>query len=320
MMPRPDSKFRAYLELLRLPNVFTAIADVIMGYWFALAIAGVNDAGSPDTEGGSLILLILSSSCFYLAGMVLNDYFDRNKDLQERPARPIPSRRVPESTALWLGTQLLVLGILLAATLSFISQTPSTFLIALALASAVVAYDGAFKKNWLGPLGMGACRALNVLMGMSIIEGTISIFPASHLVIIGGIGVYIVGLTWFARTEAEHSNRLFLSISILIMGLGLGCLYSFPQLLPVDKTLVRLNTGIWFAFWFLVALQIIYRCGKAVWEPNPTNVQVGVKFCLLTLIVLDAAIIFAVQGQEKALIILALLIPTIFLGKFIYST
>lgn len=319
-MPRPDSKFRAYLELLRLPNVFTAIADVMMGYWFALALTGVNDEISSDTKWGSLILLLISSSCFYLAGMVLNDYFDRNKDLQERPARPIPSRRVPESTALWLGTQLLGLGILLAAILTFISQTPSTLLIALALASAVVAYDSAFKKNWLGPIGMGACRALNVLMGMSIVGGTTAIFSASHLLIICGIGIYIIGLTWFARTEAERSNRLFLSISMLVMGLGLGCLYSFPQSIPVDKTLITMNIGIWFAFWLLVALQIIYRCGKAVWEPNPTNVQVGVKFCLLTLIVLDAAIVFAVQGQEKALLLLALLIPTIFLGKFIYST
>lgn len=318
-MRRPDSKFRAYLELLRLPNVFTAIADVMMGYWFALAV-GKGDDLDRNTEWKSLILLVLSSSCFYLAGMVLNDYFDRKKDLQERPARPIPSRRVPESTALWLGTQLLVLGIILAATLSIIGHNLNTFLIAIALSAAVVAYDGAFKKNWLGPFGMGACRALNVLMGMSVVEGTIAIFSPSHLLIIGGIGIYIIGLTWFARTEAVRSSRLYLSLSLLVMGIGLGCLYSFPQFLAIDKTFVSQNIGIWFAFWLLIALQIAYRCGKAVWTPDPTNVQIGVKFCLLTLIVLDAAIIFAVQGQEKSILLLALLIPTIFLGKFIYST
>ncbi|OUT68582.1 MAG: hypothetical protein CBB70_04960 [Planctomycetaceae bacterium TMED10] len=319
MMPRPDSKIRAYLELLRLPNVFTAIADVIMGYWFAQA--ALNGSESPaETHLGILVLLILSSSCFYLAGMVLNDYFDRNKDLQERPARPIPSRRVPESTALWLGTQLLVLGTILAMILSFMSHTLGTLLIALLLATAVVAYDGVFKKNWLGPLGMGTCRSLNVMMGMSVVEGTFTAFTMSHFLIIVGIGIYIVGLTWFARTEAERSNRFYLSASLLMMGLGLACLYSFPQFMPLNKTLVSQNIGIWFGFWLLVALQITWRCGKAVLEPTPTNVQVGVKFCLLTLIVLDAAIIFAVQGQEKSLVLLALLIPTIFLGKFIYST
>ena len=78
-MPRPDSKIRAYLELLRLPNVFTAIADVIMGYWFAQA--ALNGSESPtETHLGILVLLIFSSSCFYLAGMVLNDYFDRQRN------------------------------------------------------------------------------------------------------------------------------------------------------------------------------------------------------------------------------------------------
>ena len=318
-MPRPDSKIRAYLELLRLPNVFTAIADVIMGYWFAQA--AMNNGQNPSvTHLGILILLVFSSSCFYLAGMVLNDYFDRNKDLQERPARPIPSRRVPESTALWLGTQLLVLGIILSITLSYTSHTLATLLIALLLAISVVAYDGIFKKNWLGPLGMGACRSLNVVMGMSVVEGTFTEFRMSHLLIIGGIGIYIVGLTWFARTEANRSNRFYLSASLLVMGLGLACLYSFPQFMPLNKTLVTQNIEIWFAFWLLIALQIAWRCGKAVLDPIPKNVQVGVKFCLLTLIVLDAAIVFAVEGQEKSLVLLALLLPTVFLGKFIYST
>ena len=55
-MARPDSKLRAYLELLRLPNVFTAIADVIMGYWFAQAAA---QESTGDSQLGIVILLIL---------------------------------------------------------------------------------------------------------------------------------------------------------------------------------------------------------------------------------------------------------------------
>ena len=318
-MSRSNSKIRAYLELLRLPNVFTAIADVIMGYWFAQAIASP-EVDLPETHVGVVILLAVCSSCFYLAGMVLNDYFDRNKDLQERPARPIPSRRVAESTALWLGTQLVVVGILLAGTLSWMSRTPSTLLVALLLAAAVVAYDAILKKNWLGPIGMGACRSLNVLMGMSVVSGALVSFNVNHLLIVSGIGIYIIGLTWFARSEATQSHRLSLSAGMIIMGFGIACLASFPQFIPPGQTLVAQNVGIWFAFWLLVTLQIVWRCGKAILKPIPMNVQIAVKFCLLTLVVLDAAITFAVQGQEKALILLVLLIPTILLGKFIYST
>ena len=104
------------------------------------------------------------------------------------------------------------------------------------------------------------------------------------------------------------------------MGLGIACLVSFPQFLLPGKTLVSQNIGLWLTFWLLVTLQIAWRCGRAILQPNPFNVQIAVKFCLLTLIVLDAAIIFATQGQEKALILLVLLIPTVFLGRFIYST
>jgi len=316
-MARPDSKLRAYLELLRLPNVFTAIADVIMGYWFAQAAA---QESTGDSQLGIVILLILASSSFYLSGMVLNDYFDRNKDLQERPARPIPSRRVPESAALWLGTQLIILGIVFAATLSFITGLFGPAFFAILLAAAVIAYDGMLKKNWLGPIGMGSCRALNVMMGMSVIDGTLMSLTTSHYLIVGGIGIYIVGLTWFARSEAHTSSRAALSAGMIIMGIGIACLVSFPQFLSPGKTLVAGNIGLWLAFWSVVTLQIAWRCGRAILEPNPLNVQVAVKFCLLTLIVLDAAIIFATQGNEKALLLLALLIPTIFLGRFIYST
>jgi 4-hydroxybenzoate polyprenyltransferase len=60
---------RAYLELLRPPNVVTAIADVLAGY----AVAG---RGRPE----ALPWLIAASVCLYAGGVVLNDFFDRNLD------------------------------------------------------------------------------------------------------------------------------------------------------------------------------------------------------------------------------------------------
>lgn len=317
-MPRPNSKFRAYLELLRLPNVFTAMADVMMGYWFVTWSPFRKDL--PPANLGVLLLLIISSSCLYLAGMVLNDYFDRNKDLRERPARPIPSRRVPESAAFWLGSELVILGVAFAGIASFFAATPLIGLTALLLAVAVVSYDGLLKKTPLGPFGMGACRMLNVLMGMSAASGAMFSWQFIHCVVAGGIGIYIVGLTWFARTEAVTSRKFHLLGSLIVMLLGIAILAWFPKLLPPDETLVATRINIWFAFWILVALQVGWRCGRAIYRPRPENVQFAVKFCLLTLIVLDATVTFAVQGQEKALLLLALLIPTVFLGRFIYST
>src|SRR5256885_8345847 len=79
-----------WLRLMRLPNVFTAIADVAMGYVF------VQPSG-PD--GRVLGCLMASSAALYTAGMVFNDVFDYAIDAKERPFRPIPSGQVSMRSA-----------------------------------------------------------------------------------------------------------------------------------------------------------------------------------------------------------------------------
>ena len=71
----------------------------------------------------------------------------------------------------------------------------------LLLAACVVLYDGVLKPTPLGPLAMGGCRMLNVLLGMSLAMRELELH---EWLIAGGIGLYIAGLTWFARSEAEE--------------------------------------------------------------------------------------------------------------------
>ena len=72
------TRWRAYFELLRFPAVFTAFADVMMGY---LVTQG---SFQPPWV---VALLIVASSLIYLAGMVLNDVHDADVDAVERPKR-----------------------------------------------------------------------------------------------------------------------------------------------------------------------------------------------------------------------------------------
>jgi 4-hydroxybenzoate polyprenyltransferase len=72
---------RAYLQLVRLPNVFTAMADILLGFLLT------HRRLDPWPQ---FALLLVASCLLYLAGMVLNDYFDREQDARERPFRPIP--------------------------------------------------------------------------------------------------------------------------------------------------------------------------------------------------------------------------------------
>src|SRR5207248_891350 len=106
----------------------------------------------------------------YGGGVVLNDLFDRKLDAVERPERPLPSGRAAVGGAALLGGGLLMLGIAAATVASATSG-----LLALLIALGAVLYDAWGKhRPLLGPLNMGACRGLNLLLGVSAAPGLVS--------------------------------------------------------------------------------------------------------------------------------------------------
>ncbi|MEM9943643.1 MAG: UbiA family prenyltransferase, partial [Planctomycetota bacterium] len=125
-----------------------------------------------------LIFLLLSSAAIYTAGMVLNDYFDFEKDLVERPERPIPSGQISRKATFNFGFALLVGGVACAAIAGLLAQASSGLAvsrstgIALILVIFVVLYDGPAKSTWLAPFIMGTCRFFNLLLGASTIDSS----------------------------------------------------------------------------------------------------------------------------------------------------
>ena len=155
---RSSSRLLAYLQLLRLPNVFTAMADVAMGFLFT------HDTLSPPAE---FACLLISSSALYTAGMVLNDVYDFEHDRYERPDRPLPSRRISQVVAARLGWTLLVIGMAAGCFAAGLTGDWRPAAAAIGVAALIVLYDRALKHTPAGPLAMGGCRFLNVLLGMS---------------------------------------------------------------------------------------------------------------------------------------------------------
>ena len=90
----PAAGVRSWLQLFRLPNVFTAMADIFLGYLL------VHETLEP---WWTFLLLFTASSLLYLSGMVLNDVFDVVIDRAGTPLAPIPSGRVPLRLALHVG-------------------------------------------------------------------------------------------------------------------------------------------------------------------------------------------------------------------------
>jgi 1,4-dihydroxy-2-naphthoate octaprenyltransferase len=303
------SRLQAYAQLVRLPNLPSALADICLGVLVVLMPA----AELPPLWWLRFPCLLLASACLYCGGMVWNDYFDVNQDRRERPQRPIPSGRVAPREAARLGAILLTGGVLSALLAGMFGAGSLPTVLAVLLAGAVLLYDGVLKHYWAGPLGMGLCRFLNVLLGLSI-TGGVDGWQGMLLALV--VGLYVVGVTWFARTEARISNVRALQGAALVMLLGL--------LLAVPLPVVGSKTATSSLFpYLLVALGCVVGVpvARALESPVPSLVQAAVGRALLCLILLDAVLASALAGNV-GLVLLLLLVPAFGLRRlrWLYAT
>ncbi len=190
----------AWARLLRVANIFTAVADPLAGW---LVIGG----GAP---AWLLFPIVGASACLYTAGIVLNDCFDYRLDCRERPERPLPRGEVSLRAARAVGVGLLITGLVLAAIAG-----KAVLVTALFLAGLILFYDAWAKQiPGLGPVVLGSCRTLNFLLGLRCVPVTFLWMPAT-------LGIYVTALTFIARHEATRPElrrivkRLLLGIIVV---------------------------------------------------------------------------------------------------------
>jgi 4-hydroxybenzoate polyprenyltransferase len=291
----------AWFQLCRFAAVFTALADIFLGYFLTHSeIDSERDLG----------LLLGVSACLYLAGMVFNDIFDRDVDARERPKRPLPSGRVSVRAAVIFGIVLVVSGLALSSVVG-----ANSLVIAASLTACIFLYDGLLKSTVAGPAIMGVCRFLNVMLGASAAPEAVWMLPQLHVA--AGLGIYIAGVTWFARHEAGTSPKAQLAAAIGVVNLGfavlVGFLVNWPQASD-RQTRAALALG-------LIALIINRRLFTALFDPLPARVQQAVRTMLLSIIMLDALLVFFVQeNQACAIAVALLLIPATLLSRFLAIT
>lgn len=296
------STFVAWAQLVRLPNVFTVIADVGAAYLLV--------TGGPDPVG-RLLLVLIAGIALYWAGMILNDVFDIDRDRQERPNRPIAAGQVPLTAATSAGWMLLVIGVVAGF---FCGLVPGV--VALILAMMVVAYDGPLKSTPLAPAAMGSCRFLSFLLGATAaltFDNGVEI-PRYVIGIAAGFGVYIMGITTMARDEATGGRSPLLVTGLVVTIVGIGLLALSPQTATqpnlwytdVDRTFPLLIG--------MIGLPVILRAIRAVIDPRPTNIQNAIRVGILSIIPFAAALAFLGSGPFWGLSVFALLIPSIALA------
>lgn len=292
---------RGYLELLRPANVVTAFGNILAGY----AIAG---RGRPE----ALPWLLIASGSLYAGGVVLNDYFDRRIDAVERPERPVPSGRVPASHAAALGAMLLAGGVAVAFGAGWISG-----LVAAVVAVLVLLYDAVAKRSdALGPPTMGACRAVNLLLGMSAVPagmaggGWLALLPF----------VYIWSVTTESRHEVYRTSSkpaaYALAGVILVMALAAALVSLFLM------SAVAGTAGSVLAVLLLTAF--VVRVLRAFWwawrSDHPQAVRNAVRVGVLSLTLLDAILATIHAGALFGLLVLGVSVAAYGLARLFAVT
>lgn len=311
----------AWLRLARVSALPSALSNILMGYLL------VNTSWEPWS---SLALLLFASACLYSSGMILNDYFDRDVDHENSPERPIPSGQISPDSALLVGLVLCGMGVSSAAISGVLAgNILKPLAVAISLAMAIFAYDWILKKTFVAPLFMGLCRSLNVMLGASVagIESIAgdqaSYFGFSLLVywVAGSIGVYVTGLTLFARDERRVSVRGKMIAGLLIMSTGVAGLALIPETLG-DSMNREKFANVFMILILLVAVTIVRSSLVAIWSSKPNNIQSAVITALRSLIIFDACIVFLMQPNQVTypIIVVSLLAVSLFLGMKIRST
>lgn len=274
----------------------TSVADVLAG-------AAIVGAFTDNSNWITISLLSISTACLYGGGVVFNDVFDAELDKVERPERAIPSGIISVGKAARLGTLLMFLGVFIA---SFCSQPAAA--LAMGITFFALLYNKISKHHsFFGPLNMGLCRGLNLLLGISVIPSALGEWYLLAIVPI----VYIFSITMISRGEVHGSKKANLFIAAGLYGLVTGVIIYF----------IYLNEK-WLALLFLLPFlwMIMKPLVKAVANPVGKNIGAAVKAGVISLILMDAAWAATFSTLYIALAIACLLPISMWLAKIFAVT
>jgi hypothetical protein len=294
-------QFTAMLRLMRPANIITAVSDVLAG--FAIA-KYTTTADWSQLSVSSMLLLMASTIGLYGGGVVMNDVFDAELDKAERPERPIPSGAISKKEAALLGVLLLLGGVLAALFAHPGTLLSSSAYLAAAIAVAAVVYDKWGKhQSYIGPVNMGLCRGLNLLLGMSVIPAALPHYWAIGIVPV----IYIAAITMISRGEVHGSKRTpLLSAVALYAAVIVAIVYIAYKNVTLPSAIL---------FLLLFSVMIFLPLQKAIRRPDGHMIGKAVKAGVIALIIMNAAWAAAFGSFYFALVILALLPVSLGLAK-----
>ena len=283
----------AWLQMLRPPNLFTVPGDPLAGWLLASLASG----GALEIEPWQVVLAAMASLLLYAGGLLQNDCFDLAEDRLQRPDRPLPAGRASPGAVLVAAFALALCGLTAAEMAS-----PASGLAAAILAVTMTAYNfGAKRVRLLGPMLMGTCRGLSLLVGAGL-AGPAGLRLPGVWLSAAGLTAFIAAVTLIASRETEAIRvgpRRWAPAAIVAGWLGI-----LPAVLPPGgvTTWVALVPAGWAVFWMV-------RCaGRLKGQPAPRAVQQTIGQFIGGLLFIQAAL--ASHGHAPGLWIAAGLLGT----------
>ena len=278
------NKIFYFLTLTRPANIITAVTDVLSGASLAFFFNAL------DPDWAKLVMLLITTSCLYAGGIVFNDVFDMELDKKERPERLLPSGKITKRQAITFGMVLFFMAVLSSA---FVS--PISTLISLGVITLALGYDGYFKtKVVLGPIFMGGCRCLNLMLGMSVMTIYTDLWYICFIPFL-----FISAITLTSRNEVRGNNRRSIVLALALdLSIIFCCFWFFSQSELFLKAL---------SFLLIWAVMNFYAKIRAIYSNSPKNIMYAVKIGVLSLIPLNAVFVALTTGWQLAFAVLALL-------------
>ena len=278
--------FKEYLQLVRLPGIFTAFSNVLIGYFFSFSF---------NSEIIFLPYLLATSGMLFCSGMIFNDYFDYNLDKKERSFRPLPSGKISKHNALLIGFIFLILANISASFLGF-----DSLIISLILSCIILFYNLKLKSiSFLGLFNLSLIRMLNILLGFSIIG--ISFEFIQYLL---PLGIFVVGISILAKNEIKSNlviykklNKIIIIITIASVSILVINNFQFESLLFLGL------------FSFLSVYSLFFK-----------KIQNQITVQLLSIILLDSILISFFVPLEFSILVSLLILPAYVISKKLYVT
>jgi 4-hydroxybenzoate polyprenyltransferase len=292
-------RFKQYLLLIRLPNIFTTPSNILTGYFAVVTVA--------EADSVHLVALMVSSGLLYIGGIVLNDYFDIEIDKRERPSRPLPSGNISKINALTIAMAALLIANAIALALG-----PISLAVSLALTFTIIGYDYRLKHGPLGPFAMGGARFLNVIFGASSV--LLYIINTHSYAIVGAAAaslfVYTVAIMVLSKKEAGNEKPNSTLALLMVFGV-ISSVVALGLLLHLQWAFL-INLSIFAAVMIITFKQHLMR--------QFPSAQKAVRNMVISIIILDSVFVSGTAGLPYGLATLLLIAPTILLAKKLYMT